>query len=86
METAAMEATLLRRDACRVHGDMGEEKPAERIEHLEPLIFTVRDRRVILDADLARLYGVTTRRFNEGFRRNRDRFPDDFAFQLTGDE
>lgn len=65
---------------------MGEEKPVERIERLEPLIFTVRDRRVILDADLARLYGVTTRRFNEGFRRNRDRFPDDFAFQLTGAE
>ncbi len=38
------------------------------------------------DAELARLYGVTTRRFNEGFRRNRDRFPDDFAFQLSSAE
>jgi len=65
---------------------MGKDKPAERIEHLEPLIFTVRHCRVILDADLARLYGVTTRRFNEGFRRNRDRFPGDFAFQLTDAE
>jgi hypothetical protein len=50
---------------------------------LDPLIHSIRGQRVILDADLARLYGVTTRRFNEGFRRNRDRFPDDFAFQLT---
>jgi ORF6N domain len=38
---------------------------------------------VILDADLARLYGITTKRFNEAFRRNRQRFPDDFAFQLS---
>jgi hypothetical protein len=65
---------------------MWEQEPAERIERLEPLILMVRSRRVILDADLARLYGVTTRRFNEAFRRNRDRFPDDFAFQLTGAE
>ena len=49
----------------------------------EPLIFSIRGQRVMLDADLARLYGVTTRRFNEAFRRNRERFPDDFAFQLT---
>ncbi len=47
---------------------------------LDPLIHSIRGQRVILDADLARLYGVTTRRFNEGFRRNRDRFPEDFAF------
>jgi len=50
---------------------------------LDPLIHSIRGQRVILDADLARLYGVATRRFNEGFRRNRDRFPEDFAFQLT---
>ncbi|TAJ28481.1 MAG: ORF6N domain-containing protein, partial [Nitrospirae bacterium] len=49
----------------------------------EPLILVVRNQRVILDADLARLYGVTTKRFNEAFKRNRRRFPDDFAFQLT---
>jgi hypothetical protein len=36
--------------------------------------------------DLARLYGVSTKRFNEGFKRNRYRFPEDFAFQLTGPE
>ena len=50
---------------------------------LEPLIFAVRGRRVMLDADLARLYGATTKRFNEAFKRNRARFPDDFVFQLT---
>lgn len=52
-------------------------------EALEPLILRVRGHRVILDADLARLYGVTTKRFNEAFKRNRQRFPQDFAFQLT---
>lgn len=50
---------------------------------LEPLIVRVRGQRVILDADLARLYGVTTKRFNEAFKRNRSRFPEDFAFRLT---
>jgi len=55
-------------------------------EQLEPLISTIRGRRVVLDADLARLYGVSTKRFNEAVRRNRSRFPDDFAFQLTPSE
>jgi hypothetical protein len=55
-------------------------------EQLEPLIFTIRGQRVLLDADLARLYGVETFRFNESFKRNRHRFPDDFAFQLTAAE
>jgi hypothetical protein len=54
-----------------------------RNELLEPLIFTIRGHRVVLDADLARLYGVKTFRFNEAFKRNRRRFPSDFAFQLT---
>jgi hypothetical protein len=53
---------------------------------LEPLIYTVRGHRVILDADLARIYGATTKRFNEAFKRNRSRFPADFAFQLTAPE
>jgi hypothetical protein len=58
-------------------------KKALNNEQLEPLIFTVRGQRVLLDADLARLYGTTTMRFNEAFKRNRHRFPGDFAFQLT---
>lgn len=49
-------------------------------------ICTIRGQRVILDADLARLYGTTTKRFNEAFRRNMARFPTDFAFQLTSEE
>lgn len=49
-------------------------------------IFTVRSQRVILDADLARLYGTTTKRFNEAFKRNATRFPKDFCFRLTGQE
>ena len=49
-------------------------------------IFTIRGQRVILDADLARLYGTTTKRFNEAFRRNAARFPADFAFQLKSEE
>ena len=57
-----------------------------RNELLEGLILVVRDRRVILDAELARLYGVETGRFNEAFKRNRRRFPEDFAFQLTAAE
>ena len=40
----------------------------------------------MLDADLARLYGVSTKALNQALRRNRERFPDDFVFQLTGEE
>jgi len=55
-------------------------------ESIEPLIFTIRGQRVILDADLARRYGVPTKQFNQAFKRNRDRFPSDFNFQLTAAE
>ena len=50
------------------------------------LIHLVRNQRIILDADLARLYGVQTLRLNESVKRNRDRFPKDFLFQLTKTE
>lgn len=56
------------------------------LEEIEPLIKTVRGQKVILDNDLARLYGVTTKRLNQQVRRNIDRFPADFLFQLTEDE
>jgi hypothetical protein len=49
-------------------------------------ILVLRRQRVLLDAELAALYGVTTKRFNEQVRRNRERFPDDFMFQLTAEE
>lgn len=53
---------------------------------LEPLIFAVRSHRVMLDSALARLYGVSTKRFNETLKRNRNRFPSDFAFRLSAKE
>jgi ORF6N domain-containing protein len=49
-------------------------------------IRVLRGRRVLLDAELAVLYGVTTRRLNEQVRRNRKRFPGDFLFELTTEE
>jgi hypothetical protein len=52
-------------------------------EALDGRILLLRGRRVMLDVDLAGLYGVTTKRLNEQVRRNRDRFPGDFMFQLT---
>lgn len=55
-------------------------------ENVGPLIRTIRQQRVILAADLAGLYGVPVRRLNEQVRRNHERFPLDFAFQLTADE
>jgi hypothetical protein len=51
-----------------------------------PLIRVVRGQRIILDSDLARLYGVTTSQLNQQVRRNRRRFPIDFAFTLTRKE
>lgn len=53
---------------------------------IELLILTIRGQKVILDRNLAALYGVPTFRFNEAVKRNRWRFPDDFAFQLTRQE
>lgn len=46
-------------------------------------ILTIRGHRVMLDSDLAELYGVPTFRLNEAVKRNRGRFPEDFMFQLT---
>ena len=57
--------------------------PTARVDQT---IFVLRGRRVILDSDLAVLYGVTVSRFNEQVKRNAARFPVDFAFQLTRDE
>jgi hypothetical protein len=50
---------------------------------VEDRILTIRGQRVILDADLARIYGVETHRFNEAVKRNLDRFPEDFMFRLS---
>lgn len=61
-------------------------RPMDLSENIGPRIRVLRHQRVILAADLAELYGVTVRRLNEQVRRNLDRFPDDFAFQLTSKE
>ena len=53
---------------------------------IENLILVIRGQRVMLDADLAALYGVSTKRLNEQVKRNLDRFPEDFMFQLTSQE
>src|SRR6266487_3682061 len=65
---------------------MAKKETVAPIVGLEDLIHEVREQKVILDADLARIYGVPTYRFNEAFKRNRHRFPSDFAFQLTAKE
>jgi len=53
---------------------------------VESFIVTLRDERVILDSDLARIYGVTTGALNRAVKRNRERFPEDFVFELTAEE
>ena len=53
---------------------------------VESRILVVREQKVILDSDLAELYGVTAKRLNEQVKRNQERFPADFVFQLTAEE
>ena len=65
--------------------------PSRKIDHrkvdnVERAIYLIRGQRVMLDSDLAAIYGTSTMRLNEQFRRNRKRFPQDFAFLLTREE
>jgi hypothetical protein len=55
-------------------------------ERIEKSIFLIRGQKVMLDSDLAELYGVSTKVFNQAVKRNKDRFPSDFMFQLVKDE
>jgi len=55
-------------------------------ENIVHFILYIRDRKVILDIDLAKIYGVKTKRLNEQVKRNTMRFPDDFMFRLTDEE
>lgn len=58
--------------------------PKHKVKHsIENRIFLIRGHRVILDCDLAAIYGVTTKRLNEQVKRNRSRFPEDFMFRLS---
>ncbi|OAM88730.1 ORF6N domain-containing protein [Termitidicoccus mucosus] len=56
------------------------------VEHVQSRILVLRGQRVLIDSDLAQLYGVTTKRLNEQVKRNQRRFPEDFLFQLTPEE
>jgi hypothetical protein len=64
----------------------GTSKLAIPDEIITSKIYLVRDKKVMLDEDLAELYGVETRRLNEQVKRNIGRFPEDFMFQLTKEE
>ena len=63
-----------------------ESAPLQPLENIENLIQVIRGKQVILDRDLARLYGVETRVLNQAVQRNIDRFPADFMFQLSKEE
>ena len=56
------------------------------IEKVEKMIVTIRDCRVIIDRDVAALYGVETKRVNEAVKNNPEKFPDGYVFQLSRDE
>ena len=62
------------------------DKDITPIGSIEDRIYVLRGKRVMLDSDLAGLYGVTTSRLNEQISRNLDRFPEDFAFKLDKQE
>ena len=63
-----------------------EEAAIQSVEQIESLILSIRGKQVILDRDLARLYGVETKVLNQAVKRNIERFPEDFMFQLTKEE
>ena len=63
-----------------------ESAPLQPLENIENLIQVIRGKQVILDRDLARLYGVETRVLNQAVQRNIERFPEDFMFQLSKEE
>jgi hypothetical protein len=65
---------------------MGKDKSVIPIERVQQVIYLIRGQKVMLDKDLARLYGVETRVLNQAVRRNAERFPADFMFELTREE
>ena len=69
-----------------VDGHEGEPMPAPKTEAIARLVHAVRGERVLFDADLAGLYGVSTGVLNQAVKRNLDRFPADFMFRLTAAE
>jgi hypothetical protein len=65
---------------------MVSKKVPVRVGDIQRRILMIRAEKIVLDADLADFYGVTTKRLNEQVKRNLGRFPEDFAFRLTEDE
>jgi len=65
---------------------MSDETKLILVDQIEPLIHEIRGQKVMLDSDLSALYGVSTKVLNQAVRRNIDRFPTDFRFQLTKPE
>ncbi|MEA3360591.1 MAG: ORF6N domain-containing protein [Thermodesulfobacteriota bacterium] len=65
---------------------MAKSKAIVKVGRIQQRILLIRGVKIIVDADLAEAYGIPTRRLNEQVRRNKDRFPDDFMFQLTAEE
>lgn len=63
-----------------------KKKPTVPVENITQSILILRGQRVLLDSQLAELYGVETRILNQAVKRNAERFPDDFRFQLTAEE
>jgi hypothetical protein len=65
---------------------MGDSHQPVPVELIQNKIYHIRGQKVMLDTDLAKLYGIPTFRFNEAVKRNRKRFPEDFMFQVTAAE
>src|SRR5438034_7286373 len=65
---------------------MATKSHAVTVTQIDEMIHTIRGTRVMLDRDLAKIYGVATKAFNQAVKRNRQRFPEDFMFRLSPEE
>ena len=65
---------------------MPDKRAIVPVGKIEERILLIRGEKVIVDADLSEFYGVPTKRLNEQVKRNKDRFPDDFMFQISAEE
>src|SRR5439155_8804576 len=81
-----MESTGAKQSKNAVKRDVLGNLSMKRLKPIETLILTIRGRKVLIDADLASIYEVETRTLNQAVKRNVDRFPEDFIFQLTAKE
>jgi len=84
-----MEQTQTTSGLCHSNNIGANENPNKsiiRVGTIQQRILLIRGEKIIVDADLAEAYGVTTKALNQAIRRNQDRFPEDFMFQLTKEE